>query len=85
MYKISFPFAPNRSQTMSEEPVEIKAYSIRPFRPEFKKENMKNDIYFYLTTRIHYAMLQGTRICPDPKSPSGLQNRNMAASMSLSH
>lgn len=39
---------------------------------------------FYLTTRIHYAMLQGTSVCPDLQSPSGLQNRNMAESITQS-
>ncbi len=84
MYKMSFPFAPNRSQTMSEEPVEKKHIQSGLLDHNYNK-NMKNDIYFYLTTRIHYAMLQWTCICSNLQSPSGLQNRNMATSMSLSH
>lgn len=38
-------------------------------------------VIFHLTTRIHYAMLQGTSVCPDLQSPSGLQNRDMAESI----
>lgn len=60
MYRISFPFAPNKSQTISEEPEEKKKQkpnSIRQFRQELlnKYEKWHSFLSYHQNTLCHVA------------------------------